>query len=92
MTEKTMIPSFAVVPNEELEALKKMISELYDLKKQDGKLLNYLSKENVCKHMQWGEATWYRLRKDGLIRVYRIGKKQYVKADELTRALDQGLI
>jgi hypothetical protein len=92
MNKNAISPSFTMLPEEQFEELKGMITDLHSQKQEEIKIKDYISKENVCKHMGWGEATWYRLRKDEMIKVYRIGKKQYLKVSELEKTLQEGTL
>ena len=92
MLKTTISPSFTMIPEEQFEDLKSKILQLFELKKEEIKMKDYVSKEKACNHFGWGEATWYRLRKDGLIKVYRLGKKQYIRISEIEQTLEDGLI
>lgn len=81
-----------MIPAEDFRRLEAKIDGIFSLKQEEAKYKDYVSKEDACTHFGWGEATWYRLRKDNLIKVYRIGKKQYVKQSELDATLKSGSI
>ncbi len=92
MEKNTISPSFRMLTEEQFEELLSKINDLHDLKQEEIKMKNYVSKQAACDHFGWGEATWYRLRKDGLIKVYRIGKKQYLNIPELEKTLRDGAV
>lgn len=87
--EKEMI----MVPADEWAAMKAIVE---DLSKKVALILHrdveYMTQQEVCEMLDISRTTFWRYRKDGLIKVYHIGGKTMVNKTEIQAAINEGLI